>query len=78
MPNPLIMALPLIGMIVLIAIGMPVAFAMGVSGAAGMVRAMEGVPSNHSPLYAPVIDPTLGNGVAALVAAAKEWLGTPD
>lgn len=55
----------------------PAAFA-GVSGAAGMVRAMEGVPSNHSPLYAPVIDPTLGNGVAALVAAAKEWLGTPD
>ncbi len=33
-------------------------------------------PSNHSPLYAPVIQPTLNNGVDALVAAAKEWLGT--
>ena len=54
----------------------PAAFA-GVSGAAGLVRAMPGVPSNHSPLYAPVIEPTLGNGVAALVVAAKEWLGTP-
>jgi len=36
MPEQLIMALPLIGMIVLIAIGMPVAFAMGVSGAIGI------------------------------------------
>ena len=36
MPDQLIMALPLIGMIVLIAIGMPVAFAMGVSGAVGI------------------------------------------
>ena len=40
-----------------------------------MVRAMEGIPSNHSPLYAPMIEPTLGHGIAALVAAAKEWLG---
>ena len=52
----------------------PAAFA-GAVGAAGMVRAMEGIPSNHSPLYAPVIEPTLGNGIAALVAAAKAWLG---
>jgi len=36
MPEQLLMALPLIGMIVLIAIGMPVAFAMGVSGAIGI------------------------------------------
>ena len=30
-------------------------------------------PSNHSPTYAPMIQPTLDNGVAALVAAAREW-----
>lgn len=32
------------------------------------------VPSNHSPRYAPVIDPTLGLGVTALVTAARTWL----
>jgi len=32
------------------------------------------LPSNHSPLFAPVIEPTLTIGVAALVAAAREWL----
>ncbi|HEV7184668.1 MAG TPA: amidohydrolase [Leifsonia sp.] len=33
------------------------------------------VPSNHSPHFAPVIQPTLDRGVAALVTAAREWLG---
>ncbi|SEF13651.1 amidohydrolase [Jiangella alba] len=32
------------------------------------------VPSNHSPHYAPVIQPTLTNGVTALVTAARTWL----
>jgi len=32
------------------------------------------VPSNHSPHYAPVIDPTLANGITALVTAARTWL----
>lgn len=32
------------------------------------------LPSNHSPEYAPVIDPTIRNGTAALVAAARHWL----
>jgi len=32
------------------------------------------VPSNHSPHYAPVLDPTLANGVTALVAATRTWL----
>ncbi len=54
----------------------PTAFA-GVDSAAGMVRVMEGIPSNHSPRYAPVIEPTLSAGIAALTLAAKEWLGTP-
>lgn len=33
-----------------------------------------GLPSNHSPLFAPVIEPTLTIGVSALVAAARTWL----
>lgn len=32
------------------------------------------LPSNHSPFYAPVTDPTLTVGVAALSAAALAWL----
>ncbi|MET4580792.1 amidohydrolase [Conyzicola nivalis] len=32
------------------------------------------IPSNHSPRFAPDIQPTLDRGVAALVAAAREWL----
>lgn len=32
------------------------------------------LPSNHSPLFAPVIEPTLTIGVNALVAAAHTWL----
>ena len=34
------------------------------------------IPSNHSPEYAPVQDPTLEIGVNALVAAARHWLPT--
>lgn len=37
-------------------------------------RLPDDVPSNHSPFFAPVIEPTLGNGVTALVAAAREFL----
>ncbi|SDB83828.1 hippurate hydrolase [Sanguibacter gelidistatuariae] len=33
------------------------------------------VPGNHSPFFAPVIEPTLSRGVAALSAAAREWFG---
>lgn len=32
------------------------------------------VPANHSPHFAPVIQPTLAAGVRALVTAAREWL----
>ena len=32
------------------------------------------LPANHSPLFAPVISPTLDLGTAALTAAAKAWL----
>lgn len=44
--------------------------------AAEMIRVMDTIPSNHSSGYAPVIEPTLNIGAAALVAAAKQWLGT--
>ncbi len=37
-----------------------------------------GVPSNHSPFFAPVPDPTLRVGIAALTTAAREWLGAAD
>ncbi|MCH1881993.1 amidohydrolase [Agrococcus sp. ARC_14] len=37
-------------------------------------RMPEDVPSNHSPHFAPMIEPTLTSGVRALVAAAREWL----
>ena len=33
------------------------------------------IPSNHSPRFAPVIQPTLDTGTGALVAAAMAWLG---
>jgi amidohydrolase len=35
---------------------------------------LDALPSNHSPLFAPVIEPTLTMGVAALATAALEWL----
>ena len=49
----------------------PVAFATAF--AAGTVT--SDIPSNHNPRFAPVIQPTLNTGTAALVAAAMAWLG---
>lgn len=40
-------------------------------------RLPEDVPSNHSPYFAPVIQPTLSIGTDALVTAAREFLGSP-
>ncbi len=54
----------------------PAAFA-GAADLAALVRVVERLPSNHSPLYAPVVEPTITTGVAALVAAASTWLGQP-
>ncbi|WP_017591526.1 amidohydrolase [Nocardiopsis potens] len=36
------------------------------------------VPSNHSPHFAPVVEPTLSTGVRALTAAALAWLAPKD
>jgi hippurate hydrolase len=37
-------------------------------------RIQEDVPANHSPLFLPVLQPTLRTGTEALVAAALAWL----
>lgn len=37
-------------------------------------RVSQDIPINHSPHFAPVIQPTLDTGVRALVAAAMAWL----
>ncbi len=52
----------------------PAAFA-GAATPEQLVRVVAGLPSNHSPQFAPVEDPTLEVGVGALVAAATHWLG---
>lgn len=45
--------------------------------AAAAGRVNEDIPSNHSPSYAPVLEPTLSSGVRAMLAAARTWLGSP-
>lgn len=51
----------------------PAQFA-GASSADHIAERLAQLPSNHSPLFAPVIEPTLSTGVSALVAAAQVWL----
>jgi hippurate hydrolase len=55
----------------------PAHFADDRTTEAVMTRVAE-LPSNHSPLFAPVIEPTLTTGVGALVAAARTWLHSED
>ncbi len=38
----------------------------------------EDIPVNHSPRFAPVLQPTLDTGVRALVVAAMAWLAASD
>ncbi|MEZ0070223.1 amidohydrolase [Streptacidiphilus sp. MAP12-20] len=45
--------------------------------AALMEGRLDELPGNHSPFFAPVIEPTLSTGVEALVIAALTWLGAP-
>ena len=42
----------------------------------GVWPAAEGksLPSNHSPFFAPVVEPTLTTGVTAMTTAALAWL----
>jgi len=48
----------------------------GATDLAAIQKIVASLPSNHSPLFAPVIEPTLQTGVAALVRAAHTWLPT--
>ncbi|HEV2637947.1 MAG TPA: amidohydrolase [Actinocrinis sp.] len=50
----------------------------GATTMAELTERVRALPSNHSPLYAPVIEPTLGTGMRALVAAAQAWLPKAD
>jgi len=52
----------------------PARFA-GLTTADEVIAAVKTLPSNHSPLFAPVIEPTLTVGTTALVNAARAWLG---
>src|SRR4051812_4523600 len=54
----------------------PAAFA-GASTFEELAAVVRQLPSNHAPDFAPVVDPTLGVGVAALVSAARTWLPVP-
>jgi hippurate hydrolase len=49
----------------------------GATSVEDVARIVGGLPSNHSPRYAPVEEPTITIGVNALVAAARAWLGAP-
>ncbi len=51
----------------------PALFA-GVTSLADAKAIVDTLPSNHSPLFAPVLDPTLRTGIAALSSAARAWL----
>jgi hippurate hydrolase len=55
----------------------PALFA-GVASTEEARRIVDGLPSNHSPLFAPVVDPTIRTGVTALATAARAWLGSSD
>lgn len=44
------------------------------SKAADAGRVSQDIPVNHSPTFAPVVQPTLDTGTEALVVAALDWL----
>ena len=41
-------------------------------------KVLNTIPSNHSPRYAPTLDPTLKTGLQAMLAAASAWLCDPS
>jgi amidohydrolase len=51
----------------------PAAFA-GAGTMEELAAVVRRLPSNHAPDFAPVVEPTLRVGVAALVSAARTWL----
>jgi amidohydrolase len=55
----------------------PAAFAdLDLDDLAAIVERVDQQPANHSPRFAPVMEPTLEVGVRALVAAARTWLSS--
>jgi hippurate hydrolase len=38
---------------------------------------LDSLPGNHSPHFAPVIEPTLSTGIETLTVAARTWLQAP-
>ena len=50
----------------------------GLDDPADVAARVDELPSNHSPHFAPVVEPTLGVGVRALTAAARTWLAASD
>ncbi len=46
-----------------------------VTALAGLFR---DIPSNHSPHFAPLIEPTLSTGVEAMTIAALTWLSAEN
>ena len=44
--------------------------------AAEQAGKLDEIPANHAPDFAPVIHPTLGTGVEAMLTAAGAWLAT--
>ena len=47
----------------------------GATTMAEVMAVIGAIPSNHSPQYHPVQDPTIAHGVATFAAAARAWLG---
>ncbi|HEY0716088.1 MAG TPA: amidohydrolase [Streptosporangiaceae bacterium] len=47
------------------------------AGTALRLGRLDSLPGNHSPHFAPVIEPTLSTGVEALAVAAVTWLDPP-
>ncbi|WP_028207291.1 M20 family metallopeptidase [Paraburkholderia nodosa] len=47
----------------------------GVYAQARAAKKLNEIPSNHSPKFAPVLDPTLRTGLEAMLCAAAAWLG---
>ncbi|WP_250475411.1 M20 family metallopeptidase [Caballeronia sp. GAFFF1] len=41
-------------------------------------KKLNEIPSNHSPKFAPVLDPTLRTGLETMICAAGAWLDRPD
>lgn len=50
----------------------------GVYAQAKASGTLDTLPSNHSPRFAPVLDPTLKIGLQAMLAAASTWLCAPS